>query len=175
MSDDDNFHVRIKPHFSVIAHSGNAVELRSGVWNPTSCMLTDENNDDKLLKIIKALDGTRSLKEISKNLSISRTEIESVIDHLQQMGAIETTPSSVFDLYLQQASPSLHTSNIIESNVTPKWPILLMGDNTLVQSVSTLLQQFMSKNFFDVLTHTDERFQLLNDLDEDFMHHGLEF
>ena len=36
--------VRLKRHYSLIAHSPDTVELRHGVWNPTSVTLTDDTS-----------------------------------------------------------------------------------------------------------------------------------
>jgi hypothetical protein len=107
------------------------IELRTGVWNPTSYTLTDETKKGYLLPLVNALDGTRSPAEIAHKLNIPRTEMESLIDHLQQIGAIETTPSTAFDLYLEQLSPALHTADMYKTK-KQKLPIILFGDEELI-------------------------------------------
>jgi len=47
-----NSNLRIKPQFSVIAHSSDVVELRYGLWNPASFTLEDETASGKLYRML---------------------------------------------------------------------------------------------------------------------------
>jgi len=166
--------LKIKPHFSVVAHGPNTVELRSGVWNPISHTLSDDENKNYLLKLVTAMDGTSSVGEISDKLNISIAEIESLVDHLQQIGAIQNSPSTAIDSYLEQVMPVLSVSNVTSEVITPRRPILLMGCNDLIDSTLPLLQKTLGHEFIKVLNHDDSRIKFLKEENNDYLHNGLD-
>lgn len=96
--------VRIKHSLSVIGHSADVVELRSGVWNKRSYTLTDDKGSGKLYRLVLGLDGTVTARELAKREGVARAEVESLIDHLTSLGVLERTPASALDAYLDTVS-----------------------------------------------------------------------
>lgn len=95
-----DINLRIRRSLSVIAHSDDVVELRSGVWNKRSYTLTDDKASGKLLTLVRGLDGTVSPRELAKREGVARAEVESLIDHLTSLGVLERSPRSALDAYL---------------------------------------------------------------------------
>src|SRR5579872_4444796 len=89
--------IRIKQHYSIIPHSPDLVEIRSGVWNPTSFMLSDHSQSGNLFKIVAALNGQASTGEIAKQHHLSRAEVEGVVDQLHQLDVIENAQLSLHE------------------------------------------------------------------------------
>lgn len=161
--------LRIKPQFSVVAHSNDHIELRSGVWNATCYTVKDDSKKGYLLSIIKGLNGEATPSELAKRLNIPRTEVETLIDHLQQLGVIETSATNVFDLYLNTTSPLL--ANPYEK-VSQKFPIVLFGDDELCQPLYKLLCDTFSKDKLAI----DLKYEFLNILkssNDDWLFDGL--
>lgn len=96
---------RIRRAFSVISHAPDVVELRTGVWNPQSFLLTDQSGSGKLVQIVAGLDGTVSPKELAKQVGVARADVDAVLDHLWGLGAIEDGPASALDAYLDELVP----------------------------------------------------------------------
>ncbi|NVK76107.1 TOMM precursor leader peptide-binding protein [Streptomyces morookaense] len=92
--------VRIKRSLTVVGHSPDVVELRSGVWNKRSYTLTDDSGSGKLLTLVRSLDGSVTSRELAKREGVSRAEVESLVDHLLSLGAVESAPQSALDAYV---------------------------------------------------------------------------
>jgi len=97
---------RIRPHFSVIAHSPDLVELRYGVWNPVSFTLRDDSASGTLARLAYRLDGTASAERIAKEEQVSIGEVERLTEELEEVGALETGPRNVVDALLQRVPGS---------------------------------------------------------------------
>ena len=130
---------RIKSYYSVVAHSSDYVELRSGIWNSNSSYLKDDKATGKLSKIILSIDGISTIPEIAKKCGVSRSELESLLDNLNSIGALEFGPSNAFDYYIDCSAPTLKRTYQEQSQLTPKHPILILGDETLSTCISTIL------------------------------------
>src|SRR5579875_3492142 len=98
---------RLKPHFSLIAHSENIVELRSGVWNPVSVTLKDRSNQGKLLQALRRLDGQTPLKELASELDVPEQDLLHICASLDEFGALERGPTNVLDYYVALLATSL--------------------------------------------------------------------
>lgn len=96
---------RIRRAFSVISHAPDVVELRTGVWNPQSFLLTDQSGSGKLVQIVAGLDGTASPKELAKQVGVAKADVDAVLDHLWGLSAIEDRPASALDAYLNDLMP----------------------------------------------------------------------
>ncbi|QTE00113.1 TOMM precursor leader peptide-binding protein [Streptomyces cyanogenus] len=96
----DNRQPRVRRTFSVIGHSPDVVELRTGVWNARSYTLTDDSRSGKLFNLVSGLDGTLSRRDLAKREGVSRVEVEALVDHLYGLDAIEEEPRSALDAYL---------------------------------------------------------------------------
>jgi bacteriocin biosynthesis cyclodehydratase domain-containing protein len=95
--------LRIKPQFSIVAHDPNTVELRSGVWNIRSYTLTDHAGTGRLYSLLRGLDGTVGRADLAKSAGVTRTELEALIDHLDQLGVLARGPENALDAYLETA------------------------------------------------------------------------
>ncbi|MHB1949122.1 MAG: TOMM precursor leader peptide-binding protein [Gammaproteobacteria bacterium] len=124
--------LRIKRHFSLIPHSPQQVEIRSGVWNPTSYQINDDSSTGKLYGILKDLDGNYAPQEIAKRHQISRAEVEGVLDHLQQLDVLETTASSWLDCHTENL-PLQGGAIDLEKN------ILIIGDSKASYEIQRIL------------------------------------
>jgi bacteriocin biosynthesis cyclodehydratase domain-containing protein len=127
--------LRIKRQYSVVVHGPDVVELRCGVWNPISFTLRDESGAGYLYRLIRGLDGSVSSRDLSKREDVPRTEVEALIDHLDQLGVLESTSASAFDYYLDTLVPTL-------SGAMPQVQsrnVLLLGDEVVTQNIRTLL------------------------------------
>lgn len=124
---------RLKRAYSIIGHSRDVVELRTGVWNPRSVTLTDSSGAGKLLGLLLGLDGTVSRADLAKREGVTRTEVEALIDHLDSIGALEEGPISVLDTYLDQVGA------LAPAEPVPPVPVVVLGDSLLADEVATLL------------------------------------
>ncbi|MCD6039141.1 MAG: hypothetical protein K0S27_541 [Gammaproteobacteria bacterium] len=125
--------LRIKPHFSIIPHSAHQVELRSGVWNPTSFIINDESNSNKLYAILKDLSGDLTIPEMAKKHQVSREEMEGIVDHLQRLNVIEYSTSESTPYYMEHLiAPSPDSSSHLEN-------ILVIGEDYICHEIERIL------------------------------------
>ncbi|MFD4632120.1 TOMM precursor leader peptide-binding protein [Streptomyces sp. NPDC058284] len=96
--------VRIKSVYSVVPHDRDTVELRSGVWNPQSITLVDHSGAGRLSTLVGGLDGTRDRAGLAKEAGVTRTELEALIDHLDQLAVLEHGPSTALDAYVDRTA-----------------------------------------------------------------------
>jgi bacteriocin biosynthesis cyclodehydratase domain-containing protein len=128
-------HPRVRRTFSVISHDLDVVELRTGVWNPQSFLLTDQSGSGKLSQIVTGLDGTTSRKDLAQQAGVGRADVDAVLDHLSGLGAIQEGPSSALDAYLDSLG-SLGTMRPADP-VTSR--VLVVGDPGLARMISDQL------------------------------------
>jgi bacteriocin biosynthesis cyclodehydratase domain-containing protein len=98
---------RIRRNYSVVVHSPDVIEFRSGVWNPVSVTLSDSSGAGKLLPIVDSFDGQRTPREVARESGASLGEVEGVIEYLVANGVIEDQPGSALDYYLYQMTTTL--------------------------------------------------------------------
>jgi bacteriocin biosynthesis cyclodehydratase domain-containing protein len=134
---DDN--LRIKRHFSIVAHGPDTVEIRHGVWNPVSFLLNDESNTGNLFSLLQRLDGTTTPAALARELGVPREQVEGLIDHLDELGILESGPSNALDYYLNSVVPATFGGQEPVPRATR--PIVLMGDASLAEQVGKLLQE----------------------------------
>jgi len=163
---------RIKKQFSVIAHTPNEIELRSGIWNPIAFTVKDQSNSGQLFQIIKGLDGTLSPAELSEQLNTPLTDIDAVIEHLQELDAIETNATNAFEHYLDQMGPVVGHSTL-KKRSEERTPILLLGDPELTSDIQRLLTASLGKEQSTVIESSDALFSLLNEMDDSWLYDGL--
>jgi bacteriocin biosynthesis cyclodehydratase domain-containing protein len=125
---------RIKRYYSLIAHSRDVVELRSGVWNVVSHTVSDDTESGRLFSILKQLDGTRTAKQIARDLSVPHHDVEALIDHLDGLGLIEENSSTALDHYLDTVTPWR-----VNNNGSKPRPVTIIGDSALVALVESQL------------------------------------
>jgi bacteriocin biosynthesis cyclodehydratase domain-containing protein len=123
--------LRVRRSFSIVAHSPDVVELRSGVWNTRSFTLTDHSGAGKLFNLVSGLDGSLSRGDLAKREGVTRAEVEALVDHLDQLGAIEEGATSALDLYLEQVDALAGDPGAIAAGAR----ILVTGDGALADAV----------------------------------------
>lgn len=170
MADNDKF--RIKPRFNLVAHSPDHVELRSGVWSPSSFVLEDSSQAGHLYRVLRSLDGSRSAKEIASNEGIPRADVEAVIDQLRALDAIETAAGSALDDYVTAYVPTLRNP---DPNLEPIARLLVLGDDNCAARVRDLLCGTLPDVGVDLLTREDAAWRQLMDADEGWLNDGLLF
>jgi len=97
--------LRLKRHYSIVAHSPDDVELRYGVWNPLSFTLADETKSGHLLRLVTRLDGSLTPAQLAHEENVPRGEVEALIDHLLSLGVLEPEASNSLDHYLDDIVP----------------------------------------------------------------------
>lgn len=127
--------LRLKREFSVVAHSPDVIELRSGVWNTRSITLTDQAGQGRLYDLLVGLDGTASPREVAKRAGVSRTDVEALLDRLRQLGAVEPGPSSALDAYLELVWPLRAAGG--ERPEVP--PVVVLGAGALAERIAAEL------------------------------------
>jgi bacteriocin biosynthesis cyclodehydratase domain-containing protein len=162
---------RIMRQFSIVAHNRNIVELRAGVWNPVSYTLTDEAGSGNLFRILSKLDGSASSAGIAQSLSVPRSDVEALIDHLDQIGALETGASSALDYYLDNAAPTLRRD---QSRVASR-PVMLLGDEPLTSEFRRHLTASLEGVVIHSLPEETEASRILAKNDTSWFQHGLKF
>jgi bacteriocin biosynthesis cyclodehydratase domain-containing protein len=140
--------MKLKRYFSVVSHGADIVELRNGVWNPTSITLTDESKSGFLFRILSRLDGSNSPAQIARDEKVSVAEVEALIDHLIQVDAIESKSGSALDQYLDQCVPGLKGDSTV---VIPERPLLLIGDQALTGTIRAQLAAGLPEAHVDIL------------------------
>jgi thiazole/oxazole-forming peptide maturase SagC family component len=131
---------RIKQHFSIIPYSSEQVELRSGIWNPTSFVLHDESDSNKLYPILKDINGHYAVSELARKHQVSSTEIEMILDQLQQLDVLESAASTGVN-YCPQ-----HLMSQFSNKVVPEVKnILIVGEEQIVDEIKRILVQSSSQ------------------------------
>ncbi|MFY9820763.1 MAG: TOMM precursor leader peptide-binding protein [Thermoanaerobaculia bacterium] len=125
---DFNQRYRLKPGLSVVAHSPDIVELRSGVWNPLSITLSDKTASGKLFQVLSRLDGSSTLAQLREELGLSKGEIEALVTYLEQYDAVETGATNIFDYQVQLMRSTLGVVGPSQGELPP---LLVLGDEAL--------------------------------------------
>jgi bacteriocin biosynthesis cyclodehydratase domain-containing protein len=163
--------LRIKRHYSIIAHSPDIVELRHGVWNPISFTLTDEDESGYLFRLLTRLDGSLSPRELAKAENVPRAEVEALLDHLIELGVVESGPSSSLDYYLDHIVPTLQPVH----RPTVHRPVLLLGDPDMNREIQRYLESSLKDTEVTALTAEDPVWLALSDNDPSWLTSGIAF
>ena len=129
---------RVKPSFSLVAHSADVVELRRGVWNPISITLTDRSSSGKLFRALKMMTGEPTLKEIADEVELTDNEAKDLVTFLTRHDAVETEPGNVLDFQLETFRNTLGTGS-------PDFRfdrVVFLGADDFTAEVSALLEEF---------------------------------
>jgi len=128
---------RIRPYFSVVAHSPDIAEIRYGVWNPTSCTLRDESNSGTLTRLLLRLDGTSSVNEIADSEHVATRDVEQLLERLNELGMLESASTNALDFVLER------TPGASGAWVKPPdhpIPVAIIGDAELAGTIADLLR-----------------------------------
>ena len=129
---------RLKRHYSVVAHSPDTAELRSGVWRPVSITLTDEHGSGHLLRMLRRLDGEHSLDDIAAAEGVPRSSVEALVDRLAEANAIETQANSALEYYLEQISSELQFQERRPGLKLKR--AVVIGDSIISHQIISILQ-----------------------------------
>jgi len=129
--------LRIKRHFAVVAHGPDTVEIRHGIWNPVSFIVNDESKTGNLFRVLQRLDGTTAPAALARELGVAREHVEGLIDHLDQLGVLESGPSNALDYYLDNVPGGARADQML--GPPPARPIVLLGDASLASQIGLLL------------------------------------
>lgn len=169
-----NNNLRIKPYFTIIAHSSDLIELRAGVWNHVSFTIQDDTNSGQLYYFIKALDGSRSLSEIAKSLDMARSEAESIVDYLLELNVLENDASTAFDYYTDIYTPAFKSKQKTTQECQSK-EIYIISDSELGAEIQESLASKCQLSNVVNLGNQHELFKILNNNDTSWMHNALLF
>lgn len=135
------------------------VELRTGVWNTSSHVISDDSGSGRLLSLVTALDGTATASDVADRCGATTDEVARLLDHLRELGAVEDGPQSALDHYLD-----VHAHVLRGPDPGPPPTVRLLGDP---DSIGPLAQQLAASDpKLAVLDATDETaHQLLDDPD----------
>jgi bacteriocin biosynthesis cyclodehydratase domain-containing protein len=166
---DSGSRVRLKRYWSLIAHGPDEVELRHGVWNPVSVSLTDETRSGRLFRLLRRLDGSLRPEDIAHAEQVPTEEVQVLIDHLLEIGALETKPTSALDYYLD---------HLIPWRADPPQPapgVLLLGDQALSSEIQRSLSGALPPEVVRIVANDDPGVRVLSDPDTAWLRDGLAF
>jgi bacteriocin biosynthesis cyclodehydratase domain-containing protein len=130
-----NGHPRVKRCYTVVGHGPDRVELRSGVWNPTSFTVSDDSESGHLYRIVSRLDGSASPAELAREEGMRRSEVEAVVDHLTELDVLETAASSAFDVHLDALLPWPAQAEVEDR------PVVVLGAVDLAERIADELRR----------------------------------
>jgi bacteriocin biosynthesis cyclodehydratase domain-containing protein len=139
-----NRYPRVRRQYTVVGHSANQVEFRSGVWNPTSFTITDETASGRLFRIVSRLDGSASPAQLARDEGIGRRDVEAVVDHLNDLDLLETGASSALDSYLDGLLLSP------ENAAQPERPLVVIGDDDISERICEELRRSLPEAEIEV-------------------------
>ncbi|MFF3087336.1 TOMM precursor leader peptide-binding protein [Streptomyces nojiriensis] len=128
---------RLKRSYSVIGHSPDIVEIRTGVWSHRSFTLTDERASGKLHSLVRGLDGSLSHRELASQVGVPRAEVEAVVDHLATLDALEWGPDSALDAYLESVGPLRGA----DAGGVAYDRVYVLGDQALVEQLAAAISE----------------------------------
>jgi thiazole/oxazole-forming peptide maturase SagC family component len=166
---------RIKPHFSIIAHTPDSVELRSGVWNRVSYTIDDETQSGKLFKFMQLLDGSHSLSEITQLAEMPRSDAEGIIDHLNQLNVLEDNSSTAFDYYADIYAPAFKNKQLPNDEILIKKIFILANDDDLGMEIKQNLTFKTPLSNIELISTSDAVMEFLISNDESWLHNALQF
>lgn len=153
--------LRIKRSVTILGHSPDVVELRSGVWNAESYTLTDHAESGKLFNLVSSLGGTSSRSEIAKNEGVPRADVEALIDHLDQLGLIEDAPTSALDAYLDRIDTLASGGEAQPLEM----PVFVLGDAELGEAIAAQVDDALGAGKARVVAADSPVWRMLLDLE----------
>lgn len=131
---------RVKRQYSLVVHGPDVVEVRHGVWNPTSLTLTDDRESGRLATALRRLDGRSSLAEISDEEGIPAAELEALVARLADLGMLEEASSNALDYYTDFVVPNLSALGAGRRD-RKLAPVFVLGDPALGDHVARTLKE----------------------------------
>ncbi len=165
--------LRLKRHYSIIAHSPDVAELRYGVWNPVSFTLTDDSGTGHLLGILSRLDGRFSVAEIAAAEGVPESNVESVVEQIAELNLLEDQSTHALDYYLDHILPNLSVHEG-KSKGTPS-SVVLFGDPEVSEQIDRILSSSSLHDQYNVLTADDTLRSLLSQCGKSWIFDSLDF
>lgn len=167
-------HPRVKPQFSIIAHTMNLIELRSGVWNHISYTLEDETNSGNLYRFLTLLDGFQSVAEITKSLQMKRSDAEGIIDHLHKLDVLEDKASTAFDYYADIYAPTFKSHKRSKEDII-KREIFILSNNDLSIAIKNSLEINSELSNIHIIKNDDIIMKTITDKNDSWLYNALDF
>jgi bacteriocin biosynthesis cyclodehydratase domain-containing protein len=161
--------VRLKRHWSVIAHGPDDVELRHGVWNPISISLADGSKSGLLFRLLSRLTEATSPEQLAREENVLLEEVQRLIDHLLELGAVETKPGSALDYYLEHVVPW----RADEAQSPPR--VILLGDDDLAGEIRRYLPESLPAHCITQVDPGGAANEVLCDPDPSWVLDGIQF
>jgi bacteriocin biosynthesis cyclodehydratase domain-containing protein len=155
----------VKRCYTIVGHGPDRVELRSGVWNPTSFTISDDSESGHLYRIVSRLDGSASPAELAREEGVRRSDVEAVVDHLTELEVVESGASSALDVHLDALLPWQSHAEVEDR------PVVVLGAEDLAARIADELRR--SSPGLDVsVPDPGTLHRLVGDPDE-WIRHGL--
>lgn len=133
---------RLKQHLSVIVHSPDTVEIRDGVWNPSSYTLNDDSASGNLAQVVSMFTGTHTVAEIAATAGTSPKQIHSVLDQLRELRLLEDGSAGALQYYLDRQLPTLLPFGGEPETRFP--PPVLLGIGNVAEEVAVQLDRVLT-------------------------------
>jgi bacteriocin biosynthesis cyclodehydratase domain-containing protein len=147
-------------------------ELRYGAWNATSFTLRDDTHSGKLTRLLTRLDGMSSIAQIALEEKISRGEIDSLVEHLNDLGILESESSNALDFLLDHLPGSRGSASELPASPTP---LIVIGDDDLTHEIVDSVRETLPALDASVPEKTDPAWMALNDAEMDRLDDGLAY
>ncbi|SRR6266849_5365204 len=165
--------LRLKRHYSIIAHSPDVAELRYGVWNPVSFTLTDDSASGHLFRILSRLDGRFSVAEIAAAEGIPQSDVEAVVEQLTELKLLEDQSTHALDYYLDHMVPNL-LAHEGKNKASPS-SVVLFGDLEVSEQIARILSSSSLHDQYTVLAADDSLRSLLVECGTSWLFDSLDF
>jgi bacteriocin biosynthesis cyclodehydratase domain-containing protein len=132
-----------------------------------SFTLYDDSKSGRLCHILQRLDGSISPAGLAKETGASREEVEQIIDHLDELGVVEDTPSSALDYYLDTMVPTISGSR--SPNIRP---VTILGDDDIARTIGSGITAALPQATVSIPESTDPDLQNLFEGDLEWMSNG---
>lgn len=126
----------IGPEWTLVAHSADTVELRTGVWNSQTLTLDDDSRQGHLWPVLKGLRDGRRPGEIAGAVGVPVREVEALVDQLMGLGVIDDQARSVLDVFLGAAGNG-------RADVPPPTRLVFLGTNPVHDRVVVDLREHL--------------------------------
>jgi len=146
--------------------------MRNGVWNPTAFTVRDEENTGCLCRILVRLDGVSSSRDIARAEKIPEEVVEQLVDHLIDLGVVESEASTSLDYYLDHIIPSLGRGSAASGEELQP---LLVGDSLLGGLIRDTLLASLPEHKIEALPPTAEAWLSLSKDPTQWLHDALVF
>lgn len=172
ISNRNQHHIRIKPFYSIIIHDPDVVELRRGVWNSESHMIKDIEKKGILAQIVLKIKQQISVSDISKEMKINPSTVESVLDHLQQLGVLQSHLTTFLDYYVDHLMTVMKRIRDFNTKIQT---MVVLGDSYLNKKLTTHFHHLFSSLEINIdIKNGDAEWNLLENSDDEWLFDALE-